>query len=167
MKINFIKPVHVIAFCFLFSFSSVLAAWVWEIWGGLRPCTLCLYQRYGLMAIGFLSLIGLFRRKIWDLKVLSLGFFLNSLLAFFHVSIEQKWIVIKSLCGPQINMDGSLDDIYYRLRSSEHIPCDQVPWELWGISMAGYNSLCCLAMAFLIGIYVRYYIQGGHHEKSS
>lgn len=123
---------------------------------GLRPCVLCLYQRvpYGLAAIlaglALLPALGP-TAKLRLLGLCVLLFLVNSGIAWFHVGVEEHWWAGLAGCtggSPQAN---SIEDLQRMLAGPPPPRCDQIPWALFGISMAGYNVFASLALAAFAG----------------
>ncbi|MEW5703700.1 MAG: disulfide bond formation protein B [Pseudomonadota bacterium] len=118
---------------------------------GLKPCALCLYQRlpYGLAA-GIALLAFLFRPEARAASglclVLALLFLGNAGLASYHVGVEQGWFTLSAACAGGGESE-SLEMLRQSLRATEPARCDEVPWALFGISIAGFNALASLALA--------------------
>lgn len=119
---------------------------------GLNPCPLCLYQRWPYVIIIGLSLIALLMGMKKKDKAVSALVFLCSLallaggvIASYHVGVEQHWW--KSfLEGCSINFDNA-QDLLKQIESTKAARCDEIPWSLFGISMAGYNAIISLIAA--------------------
>ena len=78
------------------SVFSLLMALTAEVYFGLEPCILCVYQRFPFLAVAILGLIGLamkskpaVQRVIIALS--GLTFLVNSIIASYHTGVEQKW----------------------------------------------------------------------------
>ncbi len=150
---NFIShPVFVPAGLFLLAVSALGFALTSQYAFGLSPCPLCIYQRWPYGIIIGLSLIGV----IMGLKkkdkaaaglvfLCALALLAGGLIAAYHVGVEQHWW--KSfLEGCSINFDDSAD-LLKQIESTKAARCDEIPWSLFGISMAGYNALISLIAA--------------------
>jgi disulfide bond formation protein DsbB len=126
-----------------------------QYWGGLYPCVLCIYQRYAYGTAGALALLGagssasaLGRRLA--LIGSGLAFAAGSAIAVFHVGVEQKWWQGTAAChGPQIPAEATAQERLDILLNQPFAPCDVVPWEVFGISMAGFNVLASALLAAL------------------
>lgn len=121
--------------------------------GGLRPCALCLEQRGAYwVAIGFgLAAALAYRRD--DLKTtlvprlliagmtLALGY--GAYIAGFHTGVEADWWEGPASCTSTgvRSLEEMLKDT-----ASDIVMCDEVPWALFGISMAGYNFVIALSL---------------------
>ena len=119
---------------------------------GLNPCPLCLYQRWPYAIIIGLSLIAvLMGLKNKDKAVSGLVFLCGlallagGVIASYHVGVEQHWW--KSfLEGCTINFDNT-QDLLKQIEGTKAARCDEIPWSMFGISMAGYNAIISLIAA--------------------
>ncbi len=115
---------------------------------GLHPCELCIYQRIPyLLCIGF-GIIGFLFSRFSRLALISSGlsFLVNSAIAFFHSGVERKWWAGLSGCSTP-DMSGSIEDLLKRIQNTAVTRCDEIPWSLFGLSMANYNIVVCLGLA--------------------
>lgn len=141
----------------LLSAGALGAAYIGEIVFGLKPCVLCLYQRYAYMTTIGLGLIGAClpqaRHQITALYITALGFMANFGIATYQVLVEKKILSPPGVCkGIEID---TLNQTFAQFKASlsnagNHVPCDVVAWDLFGISMAGYNALFTLLCALAI-----------------
>jgi disulfide bond formation protein DsbB len=128
------------------SLASLVIAFASQYWGGLQPCILCIYQRYPYGVTAALGLVGLIvaGRPVLLRGVLllaGLAFLTNAGIAAFHVGVEQHWWQGTAECGSNLDLRLSPDELRNQLFSQPVVRCDEVPWSLFGISMAGYNFL--------------------------
>ena len=118
---------------------------------GLAPCPLCLYQRYPYAATIVLGALALAGRGGWPLLAIALAgvvFAGEAGLAFYHVGVEQHWWAGLDACAQAGATPGTVDELRTLLLDEPPPPpCDQVPWSLFGVSMAGYNMLLAAVMA--------------------
>ena len=147
-------PALVVLVC-LAALGSAFAS---EIFGGLKPCVLCIYQRWAyaaaLAAGGFGLLFGA-RMVLLRLSVglSGLAFLVGAGIATFHSGVERKWWQGTAAChAPEIDPGASIDEMKELLLNQAFVPCDKIPWSLFGASMANYNVLVSLGLAafFLI-----------------
>ena len=136
----------------LVSAAALAIALIAQHWGGLQPCVLCIYQRYvyGLaLAVGLCgALVG--RPPLGRAVMLLAGLvFLGGMaLSVFHVGVEQHWWRGTDGChAPALDLTQSLDQLRTQMLDTSFVPCDEIPWSLFGISMAGYNALASLGLA--------------------
>jgi disulfide bond formation protein DsbB len=125
--------------------AVVAAANAFEHLAGLRPCALCLYQRWPwwiAAALGLIAFLLRDRPRVVILFLLAggLAVLTGAGIAVFHVGVEQHWWAGLASCG-----GGDLPDtvaaLRQRLLNAPIVRCDEVAWSLFGISMAGYNAL--------------------------
>ncbi len=127
-----------------------------QYWGGLQPCVLCVYQRYAHGAAGGAGLIALALAAQPAARQLSTGLGGLALLAgagiaAFHVGVEQHWWRGTDGChSPGFDSDLTIDELREAMLGTSFVPCDEIPWELFGISMAGYNLLFSLALGVAV-----------------
>ena len=142
------------------------SAYASEIWGGLKPCVLCFYQRYAYGAAGAFGLIGLAPGLSSKLRRLAVGlaglaFLTGAGIAAFHVGVEQHWWRGTAEChAPAFDATLTLEQLKAQLLDTAFVPCDQIPWSLFGVSMAGYNVLASLSLG-LASLWAARHMMGG------
>jgi disulfide bond formation protein DsbB len=67
-------------------------------------------------------------------------------IAAFHVGVEQHWWAGTAGCGVT-SAATSLEELRAQVLAAPVTRCDEVPWALFGISMAGYNTVIALALS--------------------
>jgi disulfide bond formation protein DsbB len=135
--------------------AALGTAFASQYWGGLYPCVLCVYQRYAYGAalafavVAFLLAGNAAGRRL-ALLATGLAFAAGSAIAFFHVGVEQKWWRGTAGChAPALPENATVEQLREILLNQQFAPCDRVPWELFGISMAGFNILAYAVLAAL------------------
>lgn len=140
------------------SSGALLGAYFFQYVVGLAPCILCLYQRAPHAALILLGLIafglGLKRhpKKAAFLILLCAALYLvSSGLAFYHAGVEQHWWVSAfEACSAPISF--SADNLVAQLEKTAAVRCDAIAWQMFGISMAGYNAMLSFIMAVYCAI---------------
>ena len=127
---------------------------------GLRPCVLCLYQRGPFVVAALLSGLALLpkvshRQRLVLLGLCALAFAINTGIASFHVGVEQHWWEGTKECVPTAPVPTNAAEMMAALSAPPPARCDQIPWSLFGISMAGYNVPYCLGLALFAALMVR------------
>jgi len=140
--------------------ALLLGALGFQYLGGFPPCEMCHWQRWphiaaavaglgggGLIAAGVLpARLGLGLALMAALLVA-----LSGVIGVYHAGVEWKWWEGPASCaGTAFSLDGSLEDA---LAGARIVRCDEAPWRLAGLSLAGYNALFSLGAAAL-GIFV-------------
>ena len=139
----------------LLAAAAVLgAALASQYWGGLRPCVLCLYQRYPYaIVIALMALaagLGESRTALALLVATGLVFLVGAGIGTYHVGVEQQWWAGTAECGNTESAD-TVEALRAKLLGRAPVRCDEVAWSLFGISMAGYNVLASLGLAGFAG----------------
>ena len=141
-------------------------AWGFQLLGGLQPCTLCLYQRgpyWAVITIAGLAVLGAKRLNAAGhaaiAGICALIFLASAAVAGFHVGVEQHLWEGLAACGggPLNDPDMSIEELKSRLLATPITRCDDVPWSLFGISLAGFNFLVSLVLAVASAWTARYF----------
>lgn len=148
------RPRLPLALILAVSAAMLSAAYAFQYLGGLAPCTLCLYQRvpYALtialsvLALPFAPILGP-RLVALGVAVCALAFTGGAAVAGFHVGVEQGWWEGLSSCGSHIDPNQSFEDFKAELLAAPVVRCSDIPWSMFGISMAGYNFLASVVFA--------------------
>jgi disulfide bond formation protein DsbB len=138
----------------LVSLAALATVLVAQYGFGLLPCPLCTYQRVPYLvaiplALAALALHGRPRLAACLVGLCALAFLIDSGIALFHVGVEQHWWQGLASCSSNgASAAASVDDMLAALSKPVKVPaCDQVPWALFGVSLAGYNLLTCVGLA--------------------
>lgn len=141
------------------SAATLAGAWFFQLVLDIRPCPLCLEQRYAYyLAIPVGALVAFAATRdtprsvlIAGLVVLAAAALGNAWLGAYHAGVEWKWWQGPTDCsGPVVNL-GSAGNLLERLETTKVIRCDEVQWRFLGLSLAGYNVLISLLMAAIAG----------------
>lgn len=121
-----------------------------EYAGGLRPCELCLLERwpwYATVALTlFVVLVGSGRGAAAVLALAGVILLAGAALAFYHVGVEQHWFAGPTACSGTAAAD-SVEALKAQIMGAAPVRCDEVAWSLFGISMAGWNLIVSLLVA--------------------
>jgi disulfide bond formation protein DsbB len=132
------------------------AALLSQYWGGLRPCELCLMQRWPWDAAIVISLIALLagsRAALpWVALILTGVFAVSAAFGFYHVGVEQHWFAGPSACTSAGAGATTLEDLKRQILGTAPVLCDQVQWSLFGVSLAGWNLLASLGMTVICSV---------------
>lgn len=135
----------------LASAGVLAAAFVFQYGFGYQPCVLCVWQRWpyaAVVAFAALTLAFGHWRGVGDALLVASGLALlaGAGIAAYHVGVEQHWWAGTPGCGVPGPAD-SLEALRAQVMAAPVVRCDEVPWSLFGISMAGYNVPISLALA--------------------
>ena len=134
---------------------TILGAWFFQYGLGLKPCPLCLEQRYAyyfaiplavMVALG--DQVGASRKVLMAaLAAITLGMLWNAGLGVYHSGIEWKWWPGPQECSGALDDLGSAGGLLNKLQSISVVRCDEAAWRFLGLSLAGYNVIISLALA--------------------
>jgi disulfide bond formation protein DsbB len=135
--------------------ATLAGAWFFQLVLDIRPCPLCLEQRYAYylaMPLGALVALAAARDAarpvlVAGLAVLALAALANAVLGIYHAGVEWKFWQGPTDCTGEIGNLGSAGNLLERLDTVKVIRCDEVQWRFLGLSLAGYNVLISLLMA--------------------
>lgn len=130
------------------SLALLAGAFVFQ-WLGYAPCKLCIWQRWPhviAIAFGAAALVALPR-------LLCLGGLLAALttagIGGYHTGVERGWWQGPTSCSSSGTDGISADALFEQIMAAPLVRCDQVPWEMLGLSMASWNMLASLSLATL------------------
>lgn len=115
---------------------------------GLYPCEMCWWQRYPHFAAVALALVSTVAepKRLW-VALAALAMLVSGLIGGFHAGVEYGWWEGVTGCATTVGGDGNaLENIL----AAPLIRCDVAPWDLFGISLAGWNFLVSVAAAVAI-----------------
>ena len=123
-------------------------AYVSQYGFGLYPCEMCWWQRYphfAALALGLASFVAV-PPRVWS-ALAGLAIITSGLIGGFHAGVEYGWWEGITGCA---RVAGGLDVL--NPAAAPLIRCDQAPWSLFGISLAGWNFLfsCAGGIAILV-----------------
>jgi len=135
--------------------ATLAGAWFFQLVLDIRPCPLCLEQRYAYylaIPLGALTALvagrgaprGVLLAGLAVLAVVALG---NAVLGTYHAGVEWKFWQGPTDCTGPIGNLGSAGSLLERLDTVKVIRCDEVQWRFLGLSLAGYNVLISFLMA--------------------
>jgi disulfide bond formation protein DsbB len=135
--------------------ATLAGAWFLQLVLDLRPCPLCLEQRYAyylMIPLGALVALAAARdapRAVLfsGLAILAAAALGNTWLGTYHAGVEWGlWKGPTECTGPVGNL-GSAGTLLERLDTVKVVRCDEVQWKFLGLSLAGYNVLISLSIA--------------------
>ena len=133
------------------SLGALAAAFAFQHLGGLDPCVLCVYQRYPHAVTALLAGLVLLGGRHASLALAGAGLaaLTGAALAGFHVGVEEQWWAGTAACGGVGGAD-TVEALREQLMGAPPARCDEVPWSLFGLSMASYNGLLSLALGTFV-----------------
>ncbi len=125
---------------------------------GLKPCNLCILQRYPygivivLGLVAFLLSCAFKKSSVLIMVLMGITFLANSVIAFYHSGVELKWwkSFLEGCNAPDLS--GDIKDLMARIEAdTEVVRCDKIPWAdpIFNLSMANYNVIFCFGLGIV------------------
>ncbi|MFK7940178.1 MAG: disulfide bond formation protein B [Roseovarius sp.] len=131
------------------SAALLLAAFAFQHLGDMAPCKLCLWQRW---PHGAAIVLGVFALAVPGRVFPLLGMLAalgTAAIAGYHTGVERKWWEGPSSCTSGGTSGVSADELFEQIMAAPLVRCDEVPWDLLGLSMASWNGIVALVLALL------------------
>lgn len=137
---------------------AIAGAWWFELVVGLRPCPLCLEQRWPYYIAIPLALViagAAWRgapRRLLALALLALALVLlwGLGLAVYHAGVEWHWWAGPQDCsGLPPATGGSAGTLLEQMQRTRVVRCDEAAWRFLGVSLAGWNALVALTLTLV------------------
>ena len=136
----------------VFSIFAILTAYFIQYVLGYQPCNLCLIERMPYIFSIIIISICLFTQKFEKITliILSLIFFIATLLSFYHFGIEQGFIKESLVCdlGAQTN-NFTKEDLLKELKTKT-ISCKDVTFKILGLSLATINTIISMLISAIL-----------------
>lgn len=125
-------------------------AFAFQYIGGLAPCQLCLWQRWPHGAAVLVGVLALFIGGRLLPVLGALGAFATAAIGVFHVGVEQKWWAgLPSCTASSLTGVSGADLLNTDVAVGAVVRCDEIAWQMLGISMAGWNVILSLGLMLL------------------
>lgn len=131
------------------SAAMLLGAWGFQYLGGLAPCKMCVWQRWphgAAVVVAALALV--LPARIWPLAG-ALAALTTAAIGIYHAGVEQGWWTGPSTCssGPVSGL--SAQDLLDQIMAAPLVRCDEIAWQMMGLSMAGWNAVISFGLALI------------------
>jgi disulfide bond formation protein DsbB len=138
----------------------LVSAYLMEHLFGVLPCQLCLYERNAFMVAGIFALFSFFLlpARFHSSALIILGFIFmgGSLLAAYHVAVQQHWVSLPTFCASNdFSALDSVESLRDQMLKTPFVRCDKVSWSLFGLSLAAYNAILSFVLAIMCWAWVR------------
>jgi len=130
---------------------SLIATFIIQYYLGHQPCKLCIYERVPYILSVFLILEMIFFKK--NIKItlllLSLIFVASTILALYHLGIEQGFLEELFVCeSKNISETLSKEQLLEQLKKNT-ISCKDISFKILGLSLASINSIFSLMLSVI------------------
>ncbi len=137
------------------SLTLLIGAFLFQHLGGFFPCKMCYWQRYPHLVAVMLAIIILITKFYW-LALLGIFATLSTAsIGAFHAGVEQGWWKGPKSCTSGSINSLNIDQLLNQIMSTPLIRCDEIPWQMFGLSMAGWNTLFSIGLSLVWALAVR------------
>lgn len=146
------------SFIFVALFLALSIAWSLQLFFDMEPCELCLIERIpyyvSLIILFFIEFGYKVRCKesilYFGMVFVALLLLITSGISAYHAGVEWKlWLGPNSCSGSTPILSDSSINLLDQLKSTKLVRCDVPPFVLFGLSLAGWNVLFSLFLAFV------------------
>ncbi len=140
---------HLALLAGLGSVALMIGALGFQYIGGMPPCKMCYWQRYPHIAAAvIIALYWVIQQRVF-LLLGALSAAVTSGIGAYHTGVERGWWEGPSTCTSG-SIDGlSTDDLLAQIMNAPLVRCDEVPWDLFGLSMASWNMVISAGLCAL------------------
>ena len=144
---------------FLTSIVALASAFFIEYKLGHQPCNLCILERIPyLLAIILILLNYKFNHfEKYFLILLTIVFFIATILSLYHLGIEQGFIQESMVCDLKSGSNLLSKEEILKQLQEKNVSCKDVTFKIFGLSLTTYNILISLLITiYTAKIYLDY-----------
>jgi len=138
------------AIAFFVPAALLAGAYISQYVFGLFPCEMCWWQRYAHFAALVPAVLAFVLNGAGQRLMVRLAgavLLIAALLGGYHAGVEYGWWEGITTCATTATAGG---DPLEAILNAPIVRCDTAPWELFGISLAGWNFLISGAAAIAV-----------------
>ncbi len=151
-----IPPARIVLMFVTISTWLIMSALFMQVFFEIRPCHLCLWQRYPHFIVMFGAVLVPLRIIRPALFLQGLAYLSGAGLSLYHTGIERKWWQGLAGCTSSDMSNLSIAEIQAKILNTAIVKCDEISWSLFGLTLSNYNLIIC----FLLMCIVFYCIKG-------
>ena len=135
-----------------FSFFALTAAYFIQYVLGHQPCNLCLIERIPYILVIIIITFCLFLKKSEKISliIISLIFFLATLVSFYHFGIEQGFFKESLVCDLDSEVKILTPEEILKELKEKTITCKDVTFKVLGFSLATINTILSLILSVIM-----------------
>ena len=133
----------------------MLGAFGFQHLGGMAPCALCIWQRWPHVVAILAGLAGIALHSALLPLIGLLSALATAGIGAYHTGVERGWWEGPASCSSAGTSGLTADELFDQIMAAPLVRCDEVPWEMLGLSMASWNMVISLGLAVLWGIALR------------
>jgi disulfide bond formation protein DsbB len=131
------------------SVAMLIGALGFQYIGDLPPCKMCYWQRYAHVAAACVGILVWINPKPVVMFLGAMAALVSAGMGGYHAGVELKYWEGPTTCTSAPIGGLSTDDLLAQIMNAPVVRCDEIAWDLFGISMAGWNMLISLGLVTL------------------
>ncbi len=116
---------------------------------GYAPCPMCLWQRYPHAAAIALGALAFFLPSRIFPALGAAAALTTAGIGVYHTGVERGWWEGPSTCTSQPIGNLSAEELLDQIMTAPLVRCDEVAWDMLGLSMASWNAAISILLAGL------------------
>ena len=135
------KSIQLIWLAFLGSLALLICAYAFEFLGNLKPCKMCLWQRWPHIAAIIIGILIFYSKSNLLMRTASMIILFGAIIAFYHMGVEYQWWEGPATCTSGSITNLSSTELMNKILKAPIIRCNEVQWSFAGLSMAAWNGV--------------------------
>jgi disulfide bond formation protein DsbB len=131
------------------SAALLIGAFGFQHLGGLAPCKLCLWQRWPHGAAVLIGAVGLALPLASVALLGAVAAATTAAIGVYHTGIERAWWQGPDACSAGDISGLTPEQLMEQILAAPLVRCDEVAWEMLGLSMASWNAFLSLGLMAL------------------
>lgn len=141
---------HIALAAGLGSLGMLLGAWGFQYLGDLSPCPMCIWQRWPHAVAALLGLVAFVGGPmiLWGVCG-AITMAVSAALGLYHSGVERDWWQGPSTCTSGDISNLTPDQLMAQIMSAPLVRCDEIVWDMFGLTMPNWNALISLGFCAL------------------
>ena len=131
------------------SAALLLGAFAFQHLGGMAPCKLCLWQRWPHAAAVLIGALALWLPGRTLPLLGALAALTSGGIGLYHTGVERGWWQGPTSCTSAPVGGLTPEQLMEQIMAAPLVRCDEVPWEMFTLSMASWNAIASVCIAVL------------------
>ncbi|WP_146345531.1 disulfide bond formation protein B [Phaeobacter marinintestinus] len=131
------------------SAAMLLGAFGFQYLGDMAPCKMCLWQRWPHAAAVVIGLVALALPGAALPLLGALAALTTAGIGIYHTGVERDWWEGPTSCTAGDVSNLTPEQLLEQIMAAPLVRCDDVPWEMLGLSMASWNAVVSIGLAIL------------------
>ena len=130
------------------STALLIGAWGFQYFG-YAPCKMCIWQRWPHGAAVLIGVLALALPRMPLILLGALAAATSGGIGIYHTGVERGWWQGPTSCSSGDIGGLSTDELLDQIMNAPLVRCDEVAWQMLGLSMASWNALISLTLAIV------------------